>query len=180
MPLVVLTLLLPGMVLAQGAVTVQLDPLGESGVSGTAILTAAGEGTEVGLEVTGLTPGAEARVTMHANTCAMPSASFAPLPGLKADATGRATATGRVLFHNMDVALTVMADGQHVIFVRAGGQAVACGVIPPLWSHPDAPTLPVTGGGALGFTPAITTALGLCALSAGLSLGWRSRSRHRF
>jgi len=43
--LVVLALLLlPGMVTARQTVTVQLDPVGESGVSGTATLIAAGDG----------------------------------------------------------------------------------------------------------------------------------------
>ena len=52
---------------------------------------------------------------MHAGTCAMPSASFAPLPYLKADATGRTTATGLVLFHATEnVALATMADGEHI------------------------------------------------------------------
>jgi hypothetical protein len=32
----------------------------------------------------------------------MPSASFAALPNLKADATGRATMTGFVLFHGTE------------------------------------------------------------------------------
>jgi hypothetical protein len=42
-PVVVLALLfLPGMVLAQETIAVQLDPVGDSGVSGTATLTAAG------------------------------------------------------------------------------------------------------------------------------------------
>ncbi|HSR34635.1 MAG TPA: hypothetical protein VLY63_29040 [Anaerolineae bacterium] len=36
-------LLLPSMVMAQEMVTVQLDSVGESGVSGTATLTAAGD-----------------------------------------------------------------------------------------------------------------------------------------
>lgn len=55
--LVALILLaLPGMVTAQEAVIVQLDPMGGSGVSGTAILTAAGDGTDVALDVEGLPP----------------------------------------------------------------------------------------------------------------------------
>lgn len=43
---VVALLLLPGMVTAQQAVTVRLDPVGESRVNGTATLTAAGDGTD--------------------------------------------------------------------------------------------------------------------------------------
>lgn len=97
--LVMLTLLLWSDVgMAQGAVTVQLEPVGGSGVRGTAILTAAGEGTSVSFDVQGLPPGTSARATMQVSTCAMPSASFAALPDLTADAAGKATATGAVLF----------------------------------------------------------------------------------
>lgn len=174
--LVLAALLLPGDVLAQATVTVDIEPLAESGVSGTAILTAAGEGTDVVLDVNGLAPGAKVRATMHAGTCAMPSASFAELPGLTADATGRAEAAGSVLFHNTEsVALATMADGQHVILVRDGDQVIACGVIPSLPSASGAPTLPVTGGSFPGFTPGLVALLGLGVLLMGLFL---QRSRH--
>jgi LPXTG-motif cell wall-anchored protein len=176
--LVVTALLLPGMGMAQAAVTVQLDPVGASGVSGTATLTAAGEGTDVTLDVTGLAPGTDARATMHANTCAMPSASFAALPDLKADATGSATAAGSVLFHGTEaVALATMADGEHVIAVQAG-QIVACGVIPKLASAAAPPTLPATGGAASPLMAAMAGILGLCALSAGMFLRRRSQTRN--
>jgi hypothetical protein len=164
-------LLLPGVVMAQEAVTVRLDPVGESGVSGTATLIAAGDGTNVALDVKGLVPGADARATMHAGTCAMPSASFAALPDLKADATGRATATGSVLFRGTEnVALATMADGEHIIAIQQAGQVVACGVIPKLTSASAPPTLPVTGGAAFSLMTATAGVLGSCALSAGLFL----------
>lgn len=172
---VLIVLLLPAMSLAQETVIVQLDPIGSSGVSGTATLTAAGEGALVALDVTGLAPGVDARAIMNANTCAMPSASFAALPAPKADAAGRATATGRVLFHNMDVALATMADGQHVIFVRTSEQVAACGVIPVLGSGAASPALPATGGPASMVTPLTAIVLGCCALAAGLCLRQRSR-----
>jgi LPXTG-motif cell wall-anchored protein len=171
--LVVTDMLLPGVGIAQAAVTVQLDPMSESGVSGTAILIAAGEGTAVTLDVNGLAPDAAAGATMNANTCALPSASFAALPALKADATGRATATGAVLFHGTEaVALETMADGEHIITIQTG-QAVACGVIPKL--APAA--LPATGGAASSTVATLAGILGLCALAAGLLLRRRSRTR---
>ncbi len=174
--LVAAVLLLPAATLAQAAVTVQIEPLTGSGVRGTAILTTAGEGTSVVLDVEGLAPGAEVRVTMQAGTCAMPSASFAELPGLTADATGRAEASGSVLFHSTEsVALTTMADGQHVILVRDGDQVLACGVIPPLPSDSGASTLPVTGGSFPGFAPALAL-FGIGALSLGLFLQRRRRT----
>ena len=163
--LVVLALLLaPGTLIAQEAVAVQLDPAGESGVSGTATLTAAGEGTEVALDLQGLAPGANARATMQAGTCDMPSASFATLPDLQADASGMATATGSILFRATEpVALETMADGEHIIAIQTD-QVVACGVIPAL----APPTLPATGGAP--FSPLAATAglMGVCALAAGL------------
>jgi len=93
-------------------------------------LIAVGEGAGVALEVVDLPAGADARATMHAGTCDLPSASFAALPDLKADASGRAAAEGAVLFHGTDpVALAPMADGEHVLLVRVE-QVVACGFIP--------------------------------------------------
>jgi LPXTG-motif cell wall-anchored protein len=173
-------LLLSGMMMAQGAVIVQLEPMAESGVSGAATLSAAGDGTNVAIDVKGLAPGADARSTLQANTCAMPSASFAALPDLKADATGRATATGAVLFRGANVALATMADGEHIIAIHAGGQIVACGVIPRPTSDSAHPALPATGGAASWFVVAAAGALGLCALSAGLFLRRHGRPRLRF
>lgn len=174
-------LLLPGVVMAQEAVTVRLGPVGESGVSGIATLIAAGDGAKVALDVKGLAPDADARATLHAGTCAMPSASFAALPDLKADATGRATATGSVLFRGTEnVALATMADGEHIIAIQQAGQVVACGVIPKLTSALAPPTLPVTGGAAFSLMAATAGVLGLYALSAGLFLLQRSQPRRRF
>lgn len=177
--LVVLALLLlSDMAMAQEAVTVQLDPVGESEVSGTVTLIAVGDGTHVTLDIKGLAPGANARATMHANTCAMPSASFAALPDLHADATGRATATGSMLFHGMDIALAIMADGEHIIAIRAG-QAVACGVIPKLTSTSTPQTLPMTGGATFSPMTAAAGILGFCALFAGLFLRQRGQPQRR-
>jgi hypothetical protein len=179
--LVVLALLLlPGMIMAQEEVVVRLEPVDGSGVSGTATLTAAGDGTHVRLDITGLAPGAAARGTMQAGTCAMPSASFAALPDLKADATDRATATGSVLFHGTEnVALATMADGEHIIAIHTV-QVVACGVIPKLASASAPPTLPVVGSAAFSLIAAIAGVLGFCAFSAGLFLRRRSRPARRF
>jgi hypothetical protein len=169
-------LLLPGMVMAQEVITVQLDSVGESGVSGTATLTAAGDGTQVELDIKGLAPGTDARGSMHAGMCAIPSASFAALPDLKATETGTATATGSVLFHGTEnVALAIMVDGEHIIAIQAGGQVVACGTIPKL--APEG--LPMTGAEAISFGTAVAVGLGLCALSAGLFLRQRSQPLHR-
>jgi hypothetical protein len=160
-----------GVALAQDAVDVPLSPVGDSGVSGTARLVAAGEATEVTLEVTGLEPNADAQASMHAGTCEMPSASFAALPNLQADAEGNATATGSVLFQGSeDVALATMTDGEHIISVQSGGQMVACGVIPN-WAAVQGPSeLPETGGGTFPVAVAIVGILGLGVLTGGLLL----------
>jgi hypothetical protein len=113
---------------------------------------------------------------MHAGTCAMASASFAALPDLKADATGRATATGSVLFHGMEVALAIMADGEHIIVIQAGEGVVACGVIPRPTPASAPPTLPVAGSAGFSLVAVTAGVLGLCVLSAGLFL---RRGRHR-
>jgi hypothetical protein len=164
---------------AQETVTVQLDPVGDSRVTGTVTLTAAGEGTDVALNVEGLSASAEAQATMQAGTCDLPSASFATLPALTADATGAATATGSVLFRGTeDVVLATMADGEHIIAIQAGGEVVACGVIPTLSSAPTAPVLPETGATRFPLAAAAVGVLGLGALSAGLYV-WRGRGRGR-
>jgi Tol biopolymer transport system component len=145
--IVLVLLLLPGTVVAQEPVTVWLEPVGGSGVSGTATLTAVGDGTRVTLEITGLTAGTDARATLHAGTCEMPSASFTPLPDLKADATGRATATGPALFRGTEaIPLTTIADGERIITIQVSGQLVAYGVIPRQATSPAPATLPETGG----------------------------------
>ena len=171
-------LFLPGLVMAQETVTVQLDPMAGSGVSGTATLTAASEGTQVTLEVQGLAPNATAQAAMQANTCDMPSASFAALPELTADGSGQATATGSILFRGTDdVALATMADGEHIITIQTD-QVVACGVIPKLASASTPPALPATGGVAGSFTAATVSILGLCLLALGLLLGRRRSLRY--
>ena len=165
---IVLALFLPGTALAQEHVIVPLEPVDDSGVSGTATLSAAGEGTHVVIDLEGLTPGTSVRATMHAGSCAASSASFASLPELKADATGKATATGAILFRGTeDVALATMADGEHVIVVRTE-EAVACGVIPRPTASPA--SLPVTGGGAFPLVSISVGVLGACLLGTGLFL----------
>ncbi len=71
-----------GAALAQSTFTVPFSPVGDSGVSGHAVLTASGEGTNVSLEITGLAPGSTAIATLHAGSRAAPGASFAELPDL--------------------------------------------------------------------------------------------------
>ena len=116
---------------AESSVTVLLASVGGAHVSGAATLTAEGDGTQVGLKVSGLTPGSRAQVALHAGTCAMPSASAAQLPTLTADANGNATAAGPVLFRGTEsISLATLTDGGHIIAVAGPSGVVACGVIP--------------------------------------------------
>ncbi len=149
-------LVAPGSALAQQAVTAQLSAQGGSGVTGTATFTAAGDvahaprlddATEVALVVSGLPPGASAQASVQAGTCATPGASAAMLPSLTADAGGRATASGFVLFRGAEnVAFSTVADGGHVVSITSGGRVVACGAIPRAAGLPS--RLPATGGGS--------------------------------
>lgn len=174
--LAVALLFLSSAALAQDRVDVPLTAVGDSGISGDATLVASGEGTEVTLNVTGLAANAEAQASMHAGTCEQPSASFAALPSLTADANGSATATGRVLFQGSeDVALQTMADGQHIISISSGGQVVACGAIPN-WAAVQGPSqLPTTGGAGFPLPAALAVLLGLGVLAGGLLLREHSR-----
>ncbi len=170
----------PAIALAQEQIEEQvplnLEAVGGSGVSGTAVLTRAGQGTKVVLEIQGLPAGADARAAMNAGTCAQPSASFAALPNLKADSNGKATATGSILFHGTDaVALETVADGQHIISIQTD-KVVACGVIPHLAAVSGPSQLPTTGGGGLELFAVAMAALGLGVFASGLVLIQRSRS----
>ena len=108
---------------------------------------------------------------MNAGTCDQPSASFAALPDLAADASGKAAATGKVLFRGAeDVALAAMADGQHVISIQTD-QVVACGAIPPSAAVAAAAGMPETGGAAPWFVALVAAlVLGLVVLIAALVL----------
>lgn len=178
---IVLSLLLvPAMVLAQEVVTVQLEAVDGSGVTGTATLSAAGDGTNVALDIDGLPPNATARASLHAGTCAEPSASFAVLPDLQTDSAGTATATGSVLFRDTEaVDLATLTDGAHVIFVQTD-QVVACGTIPQVSVASTPPTtLPETGRMTSALASVGAGILGLSLVAAGVFLRYRDRSLRR-
>lgn len=112
--------------------TVELVPLGSSGVQGTAELTAANGGTEASVEVQGLPTGTTARVALHAGTCSMQGASAAPVADLQADAGGRAHGSGPILFRGTEkVPLDSIADNGHILVVEGPDRSLACGRISP-------------------------------------------------
>lgn len=161
-----------GVALAESTFTVPFSPVAGSGVEGSAVLTAAGEGTDISLDITGLTPGAPASATLHAGTCDAPSASFAALPDLTADASGRATAEGQVLFRGTEsVALASIADGQHVMFISQSGKQVACAWVPQVETEPASSVgMPRTGGLDLLLVLSGLSLLGAIFLGGGLAL----------
>ncbi len=176
--LVTALLLWPAIVSAQQVpeqVPLNLDAVGGSGVSGSALLTPAGDGTNITLEIQGLPAGGAAGAVMHGGTCAQPGASFATLPNLKADSSGKATANGSILVNGKPVALATVADGQHIISVQTD-KVVACGTIPHLAAVTGPSQLPATGGAGFQLVSIVIGALGLAALSGGLILIQRSRS----
>jgi hypothetical protein len=137
------------------------------------MLSMVGEGTNVVLDIEGLTPDAATQGTMHAGTCATPGASFALLPELKADAAGKSTATGSILFRGTEhVALATMTDGEHIIVIRTE-EVAACGVIPQSVTPPA--SLPVTGDTTYPLISIGMGVLGFCLLCTGLFLKSHSR-----
>ena len=159
-----------GAALAQGTFSVPFSQVGGSGVEGSGVLTATGEGTDVSLEITGLAAGSTATATLHAGTCAAPGASFAKLADLTADASGRATASGQVLFRGADpVALQDIADGQHIIAISQSGKMVSCTWI-PVTEQIGPAGMPRTGGGGLLLMVAALGFVGVVILGGGLAL----------
>ena len=166
-------LLLPYTTLAQENIIVQIESLDGPGVSGTATLSGVGEGTHVVLDIIGLTPGATIQSSMHAGTCAMPSASFASLPESQADVTGNAMVAGSILFRGTEeIGLVTMTDGEHILVIQGEG-VIACGVIPELAILPA--SLPETGGVASSQISILVSVFGFCLLCIGLFLRHHSR-----
>lgn len=162
-----------GPAMAQAAVTVRLEPYAGSNVSGTAILSADGNGTRVTLDLAGLEPGTNVTATMHAGPCATPGASGAQLPALVAGADGKAVATGRVLFRGAEqIALADIADGAHSISISGPADALACGTIPSLAAAPDS-LMPATGRARSPVPAGLLISAALFALAAlGLPGAW--------
>ena len=159
-----------GLAAAQSSVVVRLEPAGASNVSGTATLTAVGAGTQVTLQIAGLAPGSTANASMHAGTCATPSASAAALPALTAGAKGEAAASGPILFRGSEqVALADIADGAHNITVSGPNGVIACGVIPSLATGADN-NLPATGSSTPWLLAGLLLSAGLLAIAGGLWL----------
>jgi hypothetical protein len=108
------------------AATVQLQPLGDSGVGGEAVITDRGAQVEVMVRLTG-TPGNTTHPGhIHSGTCANVGGVVQALEPITTGADGAGTMTTQV-----DLAPMSVMDGQHVVvYHAAGGQPATCGEIP--------------------------------------------------
>ncbi len=183
-----ISLVAPGFA-QQQTVTVQVNPVGGSGVSGTATLTAMDGTTQVTLSLSGFQPNTSHATHIHDGQCPTPGGIVFDLPTLTADANGVATATGIV-----NTPLTSLMDGNHVVQTHVAGppnfgSGIACGNIPaaaapaaptpeeavevavtPTVTAPVAAAPGVTGGPAPLAAAALLSALGLSALGGGVLL----------
>ena len=117
-----------------GSTVVELDPVGNSGVSGTASIVDLGmqNGTQVVVQLAaGRGPGSHA-AHVHQGTCAQLGPVAHPLQSISVDATGNGNR-----INNMSIPVMTLMDGQHVVSVHEQngdpGAPVACGAIP---GHP--------------------------------------------
>lgn len=119
-----------GMAAMGGMGTVPLSPVGNSGVSGEANLTAQGQQTQVAVQLRGMQPNSVHAGHVHHGTCDSLGAPAAPLPDVTAGADEAGSATGTV-----PLEMNTVMNGQHVIaYHERGGQnpgaPIVCGSIP--------------------------------------------------
>ncbi len=123
-----------GLVSAQEPITVLLQPVADSGVSGTAMLTSGEGGDVVNVDIAGLAPDTSYRALLQAGTCDSPSASFGELGTLEPDPEGAAslvagTARMSAAGASIDLVVSNLTDGDHIISIVGPG-IIACGSIP--------------------------------------------------
>lgn len=107
------------------ATTVAMSPLGNSGVSGEAILTPAGNQTEVSVTLNGLEPNTTHPGHIHQGSCDAPGSVVVPLSEITADASGAGTMTTTASV----APNTWMAGGHIVAYHGEGGAPIVCGDI---------------------------------------------------
>lgn len=105
----------------------------EDRVIGVAVLRASGDGTVAAINVSDLEPETDVHGAINAGNCAEPGASVLALEAIHTDHDGRGRTSGRLLFRGReDVALSDLADGEHVVRLFMDDADVACGRIPRL------------------------------------------------
>jgi Cu/Zn superoxide dismutase len=158
-------------VAADQAVTVSIQPVNGSSVSGAATLTAQGNQTAVSLNIGGYPPNTSHPIHFHTGTCANPGPPVIPLPTMDANADGVATATAVV-----NVPISALRDGNHLVMTHTGppptiGTNIGCGDVPVVSAVAN---LPRSGGVPLAADGAM---IGVGALAVGLGVALRRRSR---
>ena len=143
---------------AQEPLSVTLDSLDDSGITGSATLTSSADGSETEVAMNGAGLAAD---TTHVNHIHDGSGCgegeyagvVVTLSVLEADANGDATASTTVTADMLP--FEEITDGAHVLIIHdAGGAPAACGVIPLVVAQEEptatspAPTPPSTGVGA--------------------------------
>jgi hypothetical protein len=112
---------------AQDALTIKLEPLGGSGISGTAELRPNGDETDFAITLFSRDPQQRQRefdVSLRTGTC--------EAPGRKIEGIDEVRADGRTEHEDEDVTLAVLRRNDHIVLVTAEDreEALACGAIP--------------------------------------------------
>jgi hypothetical protein len=197
------SLLLAGSTVAfaqNGDAAVTLSPVGGSGVTATATLTAAGNQTSISITATGLAANSAHTWAIGMGTCANRQGDAFDFADLTAGANGTASATDTAT-----ATLASLQDGNHNIHIHTNTDAtsavVACGNIPAAAVATATPaamasvtavataaatavasatatpvSLPVTGDPGLPLLPLIV--VGIAAIGSGVVLS-RSMSQRR-
>ncbi len=130
----VLLLLLATMsvALAQTAPSVTLDMKAVSGskVTGTAVITQAGNGITVSVKLSGFDPNTSHDGHIHSGTCEQQGGVVFPLTTIKADASGAGSADTTL----PNASFATVSDGKHYVQYHTAsnppGQQVSCANIP--------------------------------------------------
>lgn len=109
---------------------VMMNPVGNSGVSGSATLADANGQVQVAVQLTGFQPNTAHAGHIHQGTCDSPGSVVAPLQEITAGADGAGSMTTTV-----QVPMNTVMNGQHIIaYHERGGEdhgpPVVCGSIP--------------------------------------------------
>jgi hypothetical protein len=120
----------PGTASAQQTTSFEFSPIGGSRVTGHALVTADGQGTNISVRLAGLGGNAPSQATLNVGSCAQSSAELWVLNLQWVDERSSGDGSGTVTVGGHRVAIAALADGQHLVVIRSKpGQAVACASI---------------------------------------------------
>lgn len=114
---------------AMGNSTVQLAAVGNSGVSGSAMLGTEGTGTKVTLDLTGFKSAGSSAAHVHQGTCESPGEVVAPLTAVQVDDSGNGSS-----ITTLQIPMETVMNGQHIVAAHEiggnPGAPVTCAPIP--------------------------------------------------